>query len=100
MQNSTKEKPASVPYFVFEGVVEHCKWMVKCVCVLAMIAVIVCGSIAAYLIYEHSQYDYESYEIEYTQDGQGLNIIGDGNGVNTLGPEVGDPEESPEAPGQ
>lgn len=100
MQNSTKERPASVPYFVFEGVVEHYRWMVKCVCVLAIIAVIVCGSIAAYLIYEHSQYDYESYEIECTQDGQGLNIIGDGNGVNTLGPEVGYTQEGTDSPGQ
>lgn len=100
MPDTTKEKPASVPFFVLESVVEHYKWMVKCISTLAIITVLVCAGISAYLIYEHSQYDYESYEIEYTQDGQGLNIIGDGNGVNTLGPEAGYTQESTDAPRQ
>ena len=29
-----------------------------------------------------SQYDFESYSYDYSQDGKGLNIIGDNNGVD------------------
>ena len=42
-----------------------------------------------------SQYDFEDYSYEYSQDGKGLNIIGDNNGVN-YGPEI-ESEETDDA---
>lgn len=40
-------------------------------------------------------YDFETYE--YTQDGQGVNIIGDGNEATYNGPAVESAENDPEA---
>lgn len=41
-----------------------------------------------------SQYDFEDYD--YTQDGQGVNIIGDSNGVDYYGTEAEDTQDDAE----
>ena len=43
------------------------------------------------------QYDYESTETIYTQDGQGTNIIGDKNEVQQYVPDIEDIDEEEEA---
>lgn len=54
-----------------------------------ILALLLAGSWAGFLWYLN-QYDFAGYE--YTQDGQGVNIIGDSNGVD-YGPTI----ESPKA---
>lgn len=85
-----------VDYIVFEGEMARAERHVKrwqfafvCALILALIAVL-----GMYL--EHrktleylASYDYEteSYEYEYSQDGRGINIIGDDNEVTKNGSE-------------
>ena len=47
---------------------------------LILLVLLLFASNGAWLLYI-SQYDFETYSESYTQDGDGLNIIGDRNGV-------------------
>ena len=47
------------------------------------------ATIGAFIWYLN-QYDYSSESIEYSQDGEGVNIIGDKNGVTYNGSEISD----------
>lgn len=71
------------------------------VLVIALVLVMAFGGYEAYLRHKEQekwldyleQYDFESYD--YTQDGQGINVIGNGNGVgyNVPATESANPEE-------
>ena len=50
------------------------------------------ATIAGFIWYLY-QYDFESYS--YTQDGEGLNVIGDSNEVTDYGANTGDTQENP-----
>ena len=83
--------PESVPYIVHESSMARAERQIK----RLWIALLVCLSVvvatnAGWLIYESQ---FETYE--YTQDGEGTNIIGDGNDVNN-GAEIADQEEETE----
>lgn len=39
-------------------------------------------------VWHLNQYDYETYDYEYSQDGEGVNIIGNQNGVDYYGAET------------
>lgn len=60
------------------------KWMGRIILVLISCWLITIGAFIWYI----NQFDYYSESVEYTQDGQGLNIIGDENGVRVNGTEV------------
>ncbi len=83
--------PESVPYIVHESSMARMERQIK----RLWIALIVCLSVIVATnvgwIYYESQF--ETYE--YTQDGEGTNIIGDGNDVNN-GAEIADQEEKTE----
>ena len=83
--------PESVPYIVHESSMARMERQIK----RLWIALIVCLSVivatnAGWIFYESQ---FETYE--YTQDGEGTNIIGDGNDVNN-GAEIADQEEETE----
>lgn len=89
----TEHTGNAVPRWAFESLGMHMGVTIKrltiTVIVLAVIAlgeaVLLYLNNAAWLHYIE-QYDFESYE--YTQDGQGVNVIGDGNGVDYNGAEI------------
>lgn len=58
------------------------KWMGRIILVLISCWLITIGAFIWYL----NQYDY--FSEDYTQDGQGVNIIGYGNGVDYDGTEI------------
>ena len=83
--------PESVPYIVHESSMARMERQIK----RLWIALIVCLSVivatnAGWIYYENQ---FETYE--YTQDGEGTNIIGDGNDVDN-GAEIADQEEEAE----
>lgn len=69
-----------IPYIVHEAEMARSERNIKRLWIALIIAIVlIFGSNAAWLWYI-SQYDFESYD--YSQDGEGVNIIGDKNGVN------------------
>ena len=76
----TAAKPDSVPYLVYEGSQARNERTVKrLICLLAVIILLWAGTICGFMLYLN-QYEFSGYE--YTQDGEGINIIGDRNGVD------------------
>ena len=67
-----------VPYIVFESVVVKNERIVKRLVIALIIAIILIFTSNAIWLYAWCQYDYESEEITYAQDGQGLNNINTG----------------------
>ena len=92
--NSTLEKHDSVPYIVYEGTQARNERTIKRL-ILALVSVIILLFLSnlAWLNYMNN-YDYKAYE--YTQDGEGTNILGDGNGVNYYDPASGSPGSTEE----
>ena len=73
-------KPENVPYLVYEGAQARNERSVKrLVCLLLVVIFLWACTIGAFMLYLN-QYDFAGYE--YTQDGEGVNIIGDKNGVD------------------
>lgn len=100
------ENRTQVDLVVFESVMARNERQFKrmWVALIAMAVVTVAAIVA--LVVQHkyyldylSQYDFESesYEYEYSQDGKGLNIIGDSNEVNRYGAEITSEEDGAEA---
>jgi len=72
-----------VPYIVYEGAMAISERHIKRLIVALIICIILLFASNILWLYEWCQYDYVD-EIEtttYTQDGEGLNIIGDHNDV-------------------
>lgn len=72
-----------VPYIVYEGAMAVSERHIKRLIVALIICIILLFASNVLWLYEWCQYDYVD-EIEtttYTQDGEGLNIIGDHNDV-------------------
>lgn len=92
----TIERQANVPYIVYEGTVARHERTVKrlVIALIVSIVMIFCSN----LMWLHfvQQYDFETYE--YTQDGQGVNVVGDGNGVDYDESKTGNPETPTEEP--
>lgn len=87
MEKSTsKVKPESVPYIVYEGEMARQERHIKRLWVALMVAIVSCVIIVGVFIWYINQYDFTSYE----QDGQGVNIIGNMNGVDYDGPASSD----------
>lgn len=98
MSKEEKEKTRdSVPYIVYEGTQARNERTIKRLTILLALAICLLFVSNATWLWYMSGYDYKGYE--YTQDGEGTNILGDGNGVNYYEPATGSqgaPEEEPE----
>ena len=88
------EKEISVPYIVHESEMARSERNIKRLWVALIIAVVfIAATNAAWLLYI-SQYDFIGYE--YSQDGEGVNIIGNENEVSYNGAEAEGPETDAE----
>ena len=76
----TENANVTVPYVVHEATVARQERQIKRMWIALIVAIsMMFGSFALFVWYE-SQFETISYD--YTQDGQGTNIIGDSNEVN------------------
>lgn len=99
------ENRIQVDLVVFESTMARNERQVKRMWVaLIVMAFLVLAAMGALLLQHKyyidylSQYDFEStaYEYEYSQDGEGLNVIGDNNGVTEYRTESTNKENSSE----
>lgn len=86
MENkNTNVKPNDVPYIVYESEQARNERHIKRLWIAIVIAIIMIVVSNLAWLYAWCQYDYSSDETTttttYTQDGEGLNIIGSGNEV-------------------
>ena len=87
--------PESVPYIVHESSMARMERQIKRLWIALIVAIIVAviAPLTVHFGWLHYESQFETYE--YTQDGEGTNIIGDGNDVNN-GAEIADQEEKTE----
>ena len=87
--------PESVPYIVHESSMARMERQIKRLWIALIVAIIVAviAPLTVHFGWLHYESQFETYE--YTQDGEGNNIIGDGNDVNN-GAEIADQEEETE----
>lgn len=87
--------PGSVPYIVHESSMARMERQIKRLWIALIVAIIVAviAPLTVHFGWLHYESQFETYE--YTQDGEGTNIIGDGNDVNN-GAEIADQEEETE----
>ena len=87
--------PESVPYIVHESSMARMERQIKRLWIALIVAIIVAviAPLTVHFVWLHYESQFETYE--YTQDGEGTNIIGDGNDVNN-GAEIADQEEETE----
>ena len=76
-----QSKSESVPYIVFEGEMVSQERHIRRLIIALIIATCLIFACNAIWLWAWCQYDYTSEETIYTQDGQGVNIIGDENRV-------------------
>lgn len=90
----TIDNKPDVPYIVFEGELARAERHIKRLWI-ALITVTAALAVAVIAFFWYlSLYDFASYE--YTQDGQGVNIVGDDNGVDYNGTESINPAQDAE----
>ena len=87
--------PESVPYIVHESSMARMERQIKRLWIALIVAIIVAvaAPLTVHFGWLHYESQFETYE--YTQDGEGTNIIGDGNDVDN-GAEIADQEEETE----
>ena len=73
-----------VPYIVYEGAQARNERNVRRLIIAIIVSVAVTFGSNLIWLYAWMQYDYSGYSNsqDYSQDGEGLNIIGSGNGVD------------------
>ena len=84
-QRMVENTPENVPYIVHETAMARNERNIKRLVIALIIAIVFAFASAlgvhfGWLYYE-SQFETLEYSYDYTQDGQGTNIIGDGNDV-------------------
>lgn len=90
-QNCKERKTAEpVPYIVHESAMARNERTIKRLVVALIVAVALIFASNAAWLYVWQLYDYASEETFYTQDGEGLNIIGDRNTAGIYGTEYED----------
>jgi hypothetical protein len=74
--------PESVPFIVHESSMARMERQIKRLWIALIVAIIVAvvAPLTVHFGWLHYESQFETYE--YTQDGEGTNIIGDGNDVN------------------
>lgn len=89
-----KKAPLNVPYVVHEAEMARSERHIKRLWIALVVAVVLMfASNVGWLIYE-SQFETIGYSYDYSQDGEGTNIIGSDNEVNNNGPEAPSKSES------
>ena len=74
--------PENVPYIVHEAAMARNERNVKRLVIALVVAIVLAfATNVGWLIYE-SQFETLDYSYDYTQDGEGTNIIGNGNDVD------------------
>lgn len=78
-----KSEVGPVPYIVHEGEMARNERRERRLLFALILSVTLLFASNAFWLYEWTQYDYASEEVTttYTQDGEGVNVIGDGNEV-------------------
>ena len=76
----------NIPYIVYEAETARSERHVKRLWIALIITIILIFTSNAIWVWYISQYDFENYD--YSQDGEGVNIIGDENGVDYNGSKV------------
>lgn len=76
-----ENNPLQVPYIVYESAQARSERMNRRLVIALVIAVILIFASNALWLWAWMQYDYTGEETVYTQDGQGINVIGDDNHV-------------------
>lgn len=74
------EKPATISLFEHESAMFRAERVIKRQWVAIILLIAMLFSCFALFVWYESQFD--TYTYDYTQDGQGLNIIGNNNEVN------------------
>ena len=72
-------KPELVPYIVHESAMARNERSVKRLVIALIVAIALIFASNAAWLYAWCQYDYSSQDTVYTQDGEGVNIIGNRN---------------------
>lgn len=80
-----KKNPELVPYIAHESAMARNERTVKRLVIAIATSIVLLFLANAAWLWAWLQYDYESSETVYTQDGEGLNIIGDGNEAEIYG---------------
>ena len=96
MDTTEVKKPDSVPYIVWESSAARAERHIKRLWIALIVAIVAIFACNAVWIWYINQYDFTSYD--YTQDGQGVNIIGDRNGVMQYGAETESENPDEESP--
>ena len=79
-ENAEKKMPENVPYIVYESERARSERHIKRMWIALIVLVALIFATNAIWLWAWTRYDYVSYE--YTQDGEGTNIIGNENEVN------------------
>lgn len=85
--------PQSIPRYFYEDTCARFERSYKRVFIALILAVALLFASNMLWLWAWTQYDYSSETTTYTQDGQGVNIIGDDNDVNSEGTEPDDQTE-------
>ena len=89
-----EERTAQIPYFAHEGMMARQERTIRRLTVALIVTIVlIFASNVVWLIYM-SGYDVEAYD--YSQDGEGVNIIGNKNGVDYDVSKVGSDETDTE----
>lgn len=80
-----EKNPEPVPYIVHESAMARNERTIKRLVIALIVSIILLFSANVAWLWAWMQYDYESTETVYTQDGEGLNIIGDRNEAGIYG---------------
>lgn len=87
-----KERGAAVvPYIVYESSMARSERHVRRLLWTLLVVVILLAATNLAWMYMWNNYDYTGYT--YSQDGEGINLIGDRNGVDYYVPEADSPAE-------
>lgn len=77
-----EEKITMVPYVVHEGSMARQERSNKRMFIALVVAILVCFITNGIWLWFFSQYEFVGCSYEYSQDGEGVNIIGEGNSAN------------------
>ena len=76
----TEKTPATVPYVVHESAMARAERVIKRQWIA--IVLLICMLFSAFGLFVWYESQFETISYDYTQDGQGTNIIGDSNEVD------------------
>lgn len=86
-----ERRAAVVPYIVYESSMARSERHIRRLLWTLLVVVILLAVTNFAWLYMWNSYDYTGYT--YSQDGEGINLIGDRNGVDYIVPEADGPTE-------